>query len=212
MKLAHYQIEHIRQWISMQNIWYDEIKDELLDHMVCAVEEQMEFREVNFADALAQVCSEVNPQKLQRQKLKYEHLKTLKDTLGEMLKLKAVKALGLIASLSILVTLGNIGTSPSTILKLYMFLTIVSVFTISASFLFRLRGKNPLSNIYVVSRSNTIISSSLIIISLTDIFLDDWLMNHPVFLFMFMGVLTWYVTSGLMVLNDSYNHHRHATH
>lgn len=212
MKLAHYQIEHIRQWISMQNIWYDEIKDELLDHMVCAVEEQMEFREVNFADALAQVCSEVNPQKLQRQKLKYEHLKTLKDTLGEMLKLKAVKALGLIASLSILVALGNIGTSPSTILKLYMFLTIVSVFAISASFLFRLRGKNPLSNIYVVSRSNTIISSSLIIISLTDIFLDDWLMNHTVFLFMFMGLLTWYVISGLMVLNDSYNHHRHATH
>lgn len=212
MKLAHYQIEHIREWIGMQNIWYDEIKDELLDHIVCAVEEQMTSEETRFADALARVCSEVDPQKLQRQKLMHEHIKTFKNTIGEMLKLRAVKALILIMSLSILVTLGNTGTSSSTILKLYMFLTVVSVFLVSASFLFRARGKNPLSNIYVVSRTNTVISSSLIIISLTDIFLDDWLITHPIFLFTLMGLLTWFVTSGLIVLKNSFNHHRHATH
>lgn len=212
MKLAHYQIEHIKEWISMQNIWYNEIKDELLDHMVCAVEEKMSETQTSFMDALDKVCSEVNPTHLQRQKLKYEHIKTLKDTMSEVLKLKAVKVLALLVSLSLLATLSNAGTSSSTILKIYMPLTVVSVFAISALFTIRFRGKNPLSNIYIVSRSNTVISSSLIIISLTDIFLDDWLMIHPIFLFVFMGVLTWYIISGLMVLKNSFNHHTHATH
>ena len=196
----------------MQNIWYDEIKDELLDHVVCAVEEKMLFIEISFTDALTQVCSEVNAQKLQRQKLKYEHIKTLKDTFSEMLKLRALKALILVLSLSTLATLAITGTSPSTILKLYMFLAVISVFTISTSFIFRFRGQKPLSNIYVVSRSNTVISSSLVIISLADIFLDDWFMSHPVFLFLFMGLLIWYIISGLIVLKDSLSKHKYATH
>ncbi|GAB5533241.1 MAG: hypothetical protein Roseis3KO_50180 [Roseivirga sp.] len=48
MKLAHYQLEHINQYISSQNICYTDIKHELTDHIATAIEHKMVKKALHF--------------------------------------------------------------------------------------------------------------------------------------------------------------------
>ena len=87
MKLSHYQIEHIREYIDAQNIWYDDIKIELLDHIVCNIEHQMEASDIKFIEAAARAIEEVNPSAIQKERLKVEHIATFKEVYHEAIGL-----------------------------------------------------------------------------------------------------------------------------
>ena len=87
MKLAHYQIEHIREYIDGQNIWYDDIKIELIDHIVCNIEHQMEDSDIKFVEAAAIAIKEIDPASIQKERLKVEHIATFKEVYHEIIDL-----------------------------------------------------------------------------------------------------------------------------
>lgn len=213
MKLTHYQIEHIREWIEMQNIWYDEIKDELLDHMVCAVEERMAGSEISFVHALAEVCAEVNPSQMQRQKLRFEHFNALKEAFIEMKQINLTKLLSLgFLFLCFILLQTYTTTDNSNSLKIFMTASAILIFLFGGVYTYKFRQNKPLSNAYVFSRMNGIYLVSFLYASLPQILFWEWLLNEPTRSFIYAGLQFWFVISGIIVLYNSFNKLKHATH
>ena len=211
MKLAHYQIEHIREWINMQNIWYDEIKDELLDHMVCAVEQRMANAEISFVNALAEVCKEVNPTQVQRQKLKFEHFNALKETFSEMKNFDLMKVLSLTVLFIMFILLQTYTTTDNAnSLKIFMTASAILVMLFGAIYTYKFRQIKPLSNAFVFSRINGIYLVSFLYASLPQILFWEWLLSHSTLSFIYIGLQFWFIISGIKVLYESFNKLKHA--
>ena len=66
MKLNPSQIQEIDRLIGDHNIWYDDLKNELTDHVASAVEDRLGQENTSFQLALMQVVEEINPEKIQR--------------------------------------------------------------------------------------------------------------------------------------------------
>lgn len=69
MKLNPSQIQEIDRLIGDHNIWYDDLKNELTDHVASAVEDRLGQENTSFDHALMQVMEEIDPEKIQRQRM-----------------------------------------------------------------------------------------------------------------------------------------------
>lgn len=210
MKLLAFQIEHIKEWIQLQNIWYNDLKDELLDHMICATEEKMANQDLNFVEALAQVCTEVEPRKIQRQKLHHEHLNTLKSSLYQMTMLKIGKVVTLFIALLLYFSALYWGGTAQDILDIYMSAAVLIVLIVSMLYTYRLRSKNPLANLYIMSKLNAVSSSSFLFVALSNLLFSDWIIQNEIALLAFIGVSSWWMITGSDVLFQSYKKIRYA--
>lgn len=206
MKLAHYQIEHIKEYIDGQNIWYDDVKNELLDHIICAVEVDMEANQRSFVDALGKVLIEVNPNTLQRQKLKVEHIQAFRDVLLELKRIVS----GQRTLYIILFLLLNIAITRVTALDLKEYLKLLhlgGLVLLFFNFIIRTLTNHkfrPLYNVYFISRLNSIYTSSLIGTSLISLFLSSWLVQTPVALVVYSTAFMTYLTASFFVLNRTF--------
>lgn len=92
MKLTPKQISQIHQKIGTWQIYFNDIKAELLDHLSCAIEHRME-RGQSFEQAFSETQSKINPRRFQRQILIASHLgmakKLYRDMLEPMILLKS---------------------------------------------------------------------------------------------------------------------------
>ncbi len=213
MKLAHYHIEHIKEWIGMQNIWYDEIKDELLDHMICSTEHKIQASEMKFIEALAEVCNEVKPFELQRQKLKYEHINSFKEVLTEMTRFSLLKSNSLVLTMSVLAfILFRTPIDNTATLRIYLTSSVLLVMLATLFYTYRHRANHPFSNVYFMAKMNGVCTTNFLIISLIQLLLVDWLIGNPFFLFVLFGLQSWYLFSGIRVLFQSFTRIKHAAH
>ena len=204
MKLAHYQIEQIREYINAQNIWYQDVKDELLDHMVCAVEEDMIRHNSTFVDAVAKVIVEVKPNRLQRTKLKTEHVRTYKEAYLTLIEV--------VTKQSYLIALA-IGISAAAIFVFSDLNELLNVYTLGFMVLlfynFFVRTWNnrafyPLYNTFFMSRLNALYMPGLIIPSLVNAWAADWLTQQPWLLLGYFSLFNCYVIISFLVLNKSF--------
>jgi len=151
MKLAHYQIEHIKDYINDQDIWYKEIKEEILDHIVSAVEIQMTESSNDFLETLAQVLTEIDILSIQKAKASLESKTTLRLIGIEMLTYLKGKRLAMILLMFIGILLISITTTffsfhlveGLTILAIIPFISLYSYFKSPALLhtIFKLRIK-----------------------------------------------------------------------
>ena len=204
MRLAHYQIEHIKEYIDHQNIWYKDIKDELLDHIICAVEEEMEHNDTKFVDALAKVILEVKPKALQRAKLKTEHLRTFKSVYQEFSTVLQTKPYQIVLAIAfaacIILTSGSLDDT----LRIYHMLGLVALFF---NFFIRTWGNmkfQPLHNTLFMSRLNATYTPALLITSLVSLLLSDWLQQAPLALLIYISLFNCYILACFHLLNRSF--------
>lgn len=112
MKLAHYQLEHINQYISSQHICYTDIRHELTDHIATSIEHKMAEENTSFANAFSQTIEEVSCSAIQRKKLINETLalwKMVGANAFDLLKGYRALMLVLAASLCSLMFFSNLG-------------------------------------------------------------------------------------------------------
>jgi hypothetical protein len=87
MKLAHYQIEHIREYIKDQNIWYYDVRQELVDHIASAIESKIEEEEISFSKAFAEAIEGIDCRKVQRKRMKIATFLAHKNMKSEIFNL-----------------------------------------------------------------------------------------------------------------------------
>ena len=202
MKLAHYQIEHIKEYIDRQNIWYDDIKDELLDHLICAVETEMETNEIKFIDALGKVLTEVNPNELQRQKLKVEHIQTFKDLASELKAFVSTKkVIFTLVATAISYAVIRFSVDLEEAMKVFQPAMILALMLSFAIPTVRNRALRPLKNAYFISRLNTIYTSAFLASSIINLLALDWLIAHPKALIIYITIFICYVIAGFLLMN-----------
>jgi len=201
MKLVHYQIEQIQAYIATQNIWYDDVKAELLDHVATAVEEKMVDQDLTFIDAYGEVFLALDMNKFQRHKLKYEHIATLRDVGNEMLTfLKGKKLLCLLA----IISASGIGFSISATvteelwsLGVWMPLSLMVYFIIIPIYAKKYRV---LYLSYYMSRINAIYLPTFMALSLIG-WVENWLLVNPIFAITFFSAYNLFVIAGLIIMN-----------
>ncbi|MCO6361036.1 hypothetical protein [Roseivirga pacifica] len=204
MKLAHYQIEHIKEYIDRQNIWYDDIKDELLDHLICAVEAEMETNEIKFIDALGKVLTEVNPNELQRQKLKVEHIQTFKDLASELKAFVSTKkVIFTLAATTISYSVIRFSVDLEEAMKVFQPAMILALMLSFAIPTVSNRALRPLKNAYFISRLNTIYTSAFLASSIINLLALDWLIAHPKALIIYITIFICFVIAGFLLMNKT---------
>jgi hypothetical protein len=85
MKLAHYQIEHIKAYIEDQGIWYFDVRDELVDHIASSVEDGISKENLTFAKAFAQSIEAINYKTIQRKRMRASTSAVHRELLKELL-------------------------------------------------------------------------------------------------------------------------------
>lgn len=204
MKLAHYQIEHIKEYIDQQNIWYDDIKDELLDHIICAVEADMEANESKFVDALGKALTEVSPNELQRQKLKVEHIQTFKDIAAELKAFVSTKKVAYtLAATAISYAIIRFSVDLEEAMKVFQPAMILALMLSFAIPTVSNRALRPLKNAYFISRLNTIYTSAFLASSIINLLALDWLIVHPKALIIYITIFICYVIAGFLLMNKT---------
>ncbi|WP_075349535.1 hypothetical protein [Algoriphagus marinus] len=83
MSLSTNQINQIQSSLASGNIYYDDIKDELVDHRASAIERDME-EGLTFEQAMSNQLKNFNESKFQREILLHTHLGMLKNIFQEM--------------------------------------------------------------------------------------------------------------------------------
>lgn len=83
MKLTSLQINQIQSSLASGNIYYDDIKDELVDHRASAIERDME-EGLTFEQSLSNQLKNFNESKFQREILLHTHLGMVKRIFKEM--------------------------------------------------------------------------------------------------------------------------------
>lgn len=205
MKLAYYQIEHIKQYIDQQNIWYDDVKGELLDHIVCAVEHEMEVGDRKFVDALARVLIEIDPSALQRQKLKVEHIATFKDVYHELTGFFTTsKALYPLAAFMGSILFAFWCSDLKLGLQLFHGLSVLALFGNFIARTWRNAKFKPLYNVYFMSRLNAIYTPSFLIGSLVSLLISTWLVHNPIAFVVYLGSFATFLIAGFLVMNRTF--------
>jgi hypothetical protein len=205
MKLAYYQIEHIREYIDAENIWYDDIKIELVDHIVCNIEQQMEVSDIKFVEAAALAIEEINPSAVQQERLKVEHIATFKEVFQEAIDLFSSSKL-LYTILSLLAGILMVELSGDLGKNLYGFI-ILSFVALFFSFVIRTlfnKKFKPLHNVYFMSRMNAVYTIGLGVNSLIALFLTDWLARNPIVFIIYISALSIYLIAGFRVMNKTF--------
>lgn len=205
MKLTLYQIEQIQEYIDTQDIWYDDVKQEILDHVATAVEERMESKEIKFIDACGDIFLELDINKFQRHKLKYEHIATLREVGSEMLSFLKGKRLFF---LIMIISASGLGFSISSsitqglwILGIWMPLTLMVYFIFIPAFASKFRV---VYQSYYVSRINAIYLPAFIGLSAI-MWIEDWLLTHPIIAIIFFSTYHLFVVAGLIIMNKTLN-------
>ena len=210
MKLAHYQIEHIREYIDGQNIWYDDIKIELIDHIVCNIEHQMEDSDIKFVEAAAIAIKEIDPASIQKERLKVEHIATFKEVYHEIVDLfsgsKIYLAVVAILAGVLLITVSN---NLEETLRLFSTTTLTTLFVNFFARTYFNRKFKPLYNSYFMSRLNTVYTSALLSTSLIGLLLADWLVQNPVALIIYISTFNLYLIASFKVINRTFNKLKH---
>lgn len=201
MKLAHYQIEQIREYINGQNIWYDDVREEILDHVATAVEERMETSDVSFADACAEIFQEINISRFQRQKLKAEHLATLKEVGKEMTTFfagrKLVYLVLIITGMYFVFSLSVNISQNIWFISVYGPIVLMFYFIIIPTYARRFRV---LYQSYYLSRINAIYTPSFILMSVFG-WMETWLLNNTTIAIILFTLYHLFVVSGLFIMN-----------
>lgn len=206
MKLAHYQIEHIREYIDGQNIWYDDIKEELLDHIVCNVEDYMRSGDIKFVEAAALAIKEVNPSAIQKERLKVEHIATFKEVYHEIIDLFSGSKIYLaVVAILVGVLLITISNDLAETLGLFSTTALTALFVNFFARTYFNRKFKPLYNSYFMSRLNTIYTSTLLFTSLISLLLADWLVQDPVALIIYISTFNLYLIASFRVINRTFN-------
>ena len=210
MKLAHYQIEQIREYIDGQNIWYDDIKIELIDHIVCNIEHQMEDSDIKFVEAAAIAIKEIDPASIQKERLKVEHIATFKEVYHEIIDLfsgsKIYLAVVAILAGVLLITVSN---NLEETLRLFSTTTLTTLFVNFFARTYFNRKFKPLYNSYFMSRLNTVYTSALLSTSLIGLLLADWLVQNPVALIIYISTFNLYLIASFKVINRTFNKLKH---
>ncbi|MFT6969889.1 MAG: hypothetical protein ACJAXX_000452 [Roseivirga sp.] len=205
MKLAYYQIEHIREYIDAENIWYDDIKIELVDHIVCNIEQQMEVSDIKFVEAAALAIEEINPSAVQQERLKVEHIATFKEVYHEAIDLFSGKKI-FYPMLFVLAGILLVELSSDLGKNLYDFI-ILSFVALFFSFVIRTlfnKKFKPLHNVYFMSRMNAVYTIGLGVNSLIALFLTDWLARNPIVFIIYISALSIYLIAGFRVMNKTF--------
>lgn len=206
MKLVHYQIEHIEEYINSQGIWYDDVKAELLDHIICSVEERMLERGLAFKDVLADVLVEINVNKFQRTKLKYEHLNTYKEVFREMSGfLKGIKffILTLLVTLAVFVCYQPMNSPVANLQVLSMGIVVFAMFYFIGLPAYD-RKYRALYHCFYMSRVNAVTIPILITVSVFEGRLADWLMSTPLLATILYSFILLFIASATLVMNRTY--------
>lgn len=201
MRLAHYQIEHLREYIDHQSIWYDDVKEEILDHVATAVEERMAAGEESFVDASAVVFTELKIHQFQRQKLKAEHIATLKEVGSEMLLFFTGKRL--FFTVLIVLLSGIMLFASSGLIKEFGWLSIMGPILLMIYFIViptYARKFRVLYQSYYMSRINAIYLPSSLVSSLFG-WVENWLLQQPLVLMTFFILYYLFVIAGIIVMN-----------
>ncbi|MFY0592400.1 hypothetical protein [Roseivirga sp.] len=203
MKLAHYQLEQIEDYIKDQNIWYDDVRQELLDHVATAVEEKMENEDFSFVDACGEIFTTIDIPKFQRHKLKYEHIATLKEVGNEMLTFfQGAKLLCLVAIISAsAVALAQ----PALTKEWFWTLTVWSPALLLFYFIIvpiYARKYRVLYLSYYMSRVNALYTPTFLIISLLG-YLDAWFLQNTSIALVVFSIFYLFVISALSVLHKT---------
>lgn len=85
MKLSTCQFNQIQSYLSKGNIYYTDIKEELVDHFASKVEDAMD-EGISFDQAFSEVSKEIKPSRFQRRILLASHLGFLKAIFSNMSK------------------------------------------------------------------------------------------------------------------------------
>ena len=203
MKLTHFQIEQIKEYSDTQSIWYDDVKQEILDHVATAVEEKMESGEINFIDFCGDVFLELDVNKFQRHKLKYEHLATLREAGNEMLTfLKGKRLLYLVT----IISLSGLGFSISSsftlglwTLGIWMPLTLIFYFIIIPN---RSKKYRVLYQSYYMSRVNAVYLPTFLSLSAIG-WAENWLLARPILAVTIFSVYHLFVIAGLIIIHKT---------
>jgi hypothetical protein len=206
MKLAHYQIEHIKEYIDAQNIWYDDIKIELVDHIVCNVEHQMEVSDIKFIEAAARAIEEVNPSAIQKERLKVEHIATFKEVYNEAIGLFSgskiyLAVLAVLAGILLVIFSSDLEEA----LRLFSTTSLTVLFVNFFARTYFNRKFKPLYNSYFMSRLNAVYTSALLFTSLIGLLVADWLVQSPVALIIYICAFNLYLIASFMVMNRTFN-------
>jgi hypothetical protein len=206
MKLAHYQIEHIKEYIDAQNIWYDDIKIELVDHIVCNVEHQMEVSDIKFIEAAARAIEEVNPSAIQKERLKVEHIATFKEVYNEAIGLFSgskiyLAVMAVLAGILLVIFSSDLEEA----LRLFSTTSLTVLFVNFFARTYFNRKFKPLYNSYFMSRLNAVYTSALLFTSLIGLLVADWLVQSPVALIIYICAFNLYLIASFMVMNRTFN-------
>jgi hypothetical protein len=206
MKLAHYQIEHIREYIDAQNIWYDDIKIELVDHIVCNIEYQMEASDIKFIEAAARAIEEVNPSDIQKERLKVEHIATFKEVYHEAIGLFSgskiyLAVMAVLAGILLVIFSSDLEEA----LRLFSTTSLTALFVNFLARTYFNRKFKPLYNSYFMSRLNAVYTSALLFTSLIGLLVADWLVQSPVALIIYICTFNLYLIASFTVMNRTFN-------
>ncbi|MBO3697796.1 hypothetical protein [Roseivirga sp. E12] len=203
MRLAHYQIEQIKEYINDQNIWYDDVREEILDHVATAVEERLNTTDISFVDACAEMFREMDINKFQRQKLKYEHLATLKEVGKEMMTFLTGKKLAfLILMITATYFIFSLSVNLSEniwFLSIYGPVILMIYFIIIPTYARRFRV---LYQSYYLSRINAIYSPSFVLMSVFG-WMEAWLLNNMTIAIILFTLYHLFVVSGLRIMHKT---------
>lgn len=152
MKLNKNQISKIKNFISIGNIHYEDIREELEDHLASAVEEKMNSG-LSFELALSEKQSRFNPSKLQRDILINTHWGMIKGIFKRMKSIPVVLISLIIAFLISGLLIQILDLSPDYSEKIIKTVVMVQI-TLTAVFgLFRTRY---LKNSQIMSSGNSL--------------------------------------------------------
>ncbi len=206
MSLVSYQIEHIKEYINSHGIWYEDVKAELLDHMICSIEERMSEKNQSYQDAFADLLNEMKVGEFQRTKLKYEHLRAFRLVFKEMttfLTGSKILIFTLIAMLS-----GIICYNPLALP--YISSQVLSVCLVLFALVYFLglpifnRKYKALYHCFYMSRVNAVTTTTLIVVSLIEGRLTDWLMQFPLAATLIYTFVLLFVAAATIVMNRTY--------
>ncbi|KYG72049.1 hypothetical protein EV198_0094 [Roseivirga ehrenbergii] len=128
MKLAHYQIEHIRSYVKDQNIWYYDVQHELVDHIASAIETKMDEDQISFSSAFSQIIESINCRSIQRSRTKAAtygvHKSIFKELMNMLKTVHAFIPVGLFFSLYLIF---NGLTDAIWLIKLFKTLSICAI-------------------------------------------------------------------------------------
>lgn len=201
MKLAHYQIDQLKEYISTQSIWYEDVREEILDHVASIVEEKMTEEDVSFVNASAEAFNELDIHKFQRAKLLAEHKAVLKEVLREMKSfLSGTRLIYLATLVSFIGFIFSINADLTQEIWPFAMMGPILLMVYFIAIPTYLRKYRVLYLSYYFSRINGIYLPTMFFSSLIT-WADDWLLSRPLWCIAITSFYFLYVASGLLIMN-----------